>query len=132
MQSEKTDGSSSSQSLFVETYGLEVEEQLSTLATQYWAEGVWIGKMAYEQREVLMTQRQEVQFLETGESTCRSSVCETRDLGRQWPQWHTLTFEAEVRIDMRYVCPKDVNKMFLQRGRTVYWKKEQQSMKMKS
>ena len=29
-------------SLFVEAYGLEVEEELSTLATQYWAEGAWI------------------------------------------------------------------------------------------
>ena len=24
---------------------------------------------------------------------------------------------------MRYVCPKDVKKMLLQRARTVYWKK---------
>ena len=28
-------------SLFMEAYGLEVEEELSTMATQYWAEGVW-------------------------------------------------------------------------------------------
>ena len=31
-------------SLFMEAYGLEVEEELSTLATQYWAEGIWTGK----------------------------------------------------------------------------------------
>ena len=31
-------------SLFMEAYGLEVEEELSTMATQYWAEGVWTGK----------------------------------------------------------------------------------------
>ena len=39
------------------------------------------------------------------------------------PHWHTLIFEGEVRIDMRYVCPKDVKKMLLQRARTVNWKK---------
>ena len=36
---------------------------------------------------------------------------------------HTLIFEGEVRIDMRYVCPKDVKKMHVQQARTVYWKK---------
>ena len=30
-------------SLFMETYGLEVEEELYTMATQHWAEGVWTG-----------------------------------------------------------------------------------------
>ena len=49
-------------------------------------------------------------------------MCETRDLGFFWPRWHTLTNEGEVRIDMRYVFPKDVQKMLLQRARTVYWK----------
>ena len=32
--------STTSLSLFMETYGLEVEEELSTLDIQYWAEGV--------------------------------------------------------------------------------------------
>ena len=27
-------------------------------------------------------------------------------LGIKWPHWHTLIFEGEVRIDMRYVCSK--------------------------
>ena len=31
--------------------GLEVDEELSALATQYWAEGTWIGKWHHEQRE---------------------------------------------------------------------------------
>ena len=39
-----------------------------------------------------------------------------------WPHWHTLILEGEVRVD-RFVCPKDVKKMLLQRARTVYWKK---------
>ena len=33
---------------FMEASGLEVEEELSTLATQYWAEGAWIGKRHHE------------------------------------------------------------------------------------
>ena len=37
-------------------------------------------------------------------------MCETRDLGKKWPHWHTLICEGEVRVDMRYVCPKDVKK----------------------
>ena len=43
--------STTSLSLFVEACGLEVEEEFSTLATQYWAEGVWTGKWYHEQRE---------------------------------------------------------------------------------
>ena len=43
--------STTSLSLFMEAFGLEVEVELSTLATQYWAEGVWIGKFHHEQKE---------------------------------------------------------------------------------
>ena len=43
--------STTSLSLFMEAYGLDVEEGLSTLATQYWAEGVWTRKFYHEQRE---------------------------------------------------------------------------------
>ena len=42
-------------------------------------------------------------------------MCETRDLGIKWPQC--------VRVDMRYVCPKDVKKMLVQQARSAYWKK---------
>ena len=35
---------STSLSLFLEVYGLDVEEELSTVVAQAWAEGVWIGK----------------------------------------------------------------------------------------
>ena len=31
-------------SLFLEVYLLEIGEELSTMATQAWAEGVWIGE----------------------------------------------------------------------------------------
>ena len=50
-------------------------------------------------------------------------MCETRDLGVKWPHWHTLIFEGDRNIDMRYVCAEHVKKMLLQQARTVYWKK---------
>ena len=43
-------------------------------------------------------------------------LCETRDFGIKWPQWHTLVFEGQVRVDMRHVCLKDVKKMLLKQG----------------
>ena len=50
-------------------------------------------------------------------------MCETRDLGFEWPHWHTLIFSDETRIDVRFVRPRDVKKMLVQRARSVYWKK---------
>ena len=62
--------------------------------------------------------------VETGKRTRRSSdVRETCDLGIKWPQWHTLMFSDEIKIDMRFVCPKDVKKMLVQKARSVNWKK---------
>ena len=43
-------------------------------------------------------------------------MCETRDLGIRWAQWHTLMFSDEIAIDMRLVCPKDVLKKCWYRG----------------
>ena len=40
--------STTSFSLFMEAYGFEVEEEVSTMATQYWEEGVWTGKWSHE------------------------------------------------------------------------------------
>ena len=37
-------------------------------------------------------------------------MCETRYLGIKWPHWHTLIFSNNTKIDMRFVCPKDVKK----------------------
>ena len=46
-------------------------------------------------------------------------MCEIRDLGiKKRPYWHTLVFSGETQIDMRYVCPR-----LVQRARSVYWKK---------
>ena len=50
-------------------------------------------------------------------------MCETRDMGLKWPYWHTLVFRDQKKIDMRFVCPKDVKKMLVQTARSVYWKK---------
>ena len=105
--------STTSLSLFMEASGLEIEEELPTLATQYWAEGVWTGKWYREQREAWMSQIQEVEMRRQVRGPAGAVMCETRALGIKWPHWHTLIFEGEVRIDMRYVCPKDVKKMFL-------------------
>ena len=62
---------STSLSLFMEAFGLEVEEALSSMATQTWTEGVWIGKMVHRTKRSM----DEVDFLgsdvETGERTHR-------------------------------------------------------------
>ena len=54
--------STTSLSLLMEAHGLRVEEELFTLATHYWAEGVWSGKWHHEQREAWMRQIQEAQM----------------------------------------------------------------------
>ena len=43
--------STTSLSLFKEAPGLEVEDEISTMATQCWAEGAWTGKWSHEQKE---------------------------------------------------------------------------------
>ena len=106
--------STTSLSLFMETNGLEVEEELSTMATQYWAEGGQIGKCCHEQKEAWMRQIQEVQTWRQVRGPARAVMCETRDLGIKWPQRHTLMFEGEVSVDMRYSCPRDVRRMLVQ------------------
>ena len=52
--------STSSLSLFMAANGLEVEEDISTMPTQHWAEGVWTGKWSCEQNEAWMRQIREV------------------------------------------------------------------------
>ena len=101
-------------SLFVETYGQEVEGELSTKATQYWAEGVWTGKWSHELKEAWMRQIREVQKRKKVRRLARAVMCETRDLGIKWPYWHTLIFGNDTKIDMQFVCPKDVKKMLVQ------------------
>ena len=115
--------STTSLSLFMEAYGIEVEEELSTMATQYWAEGVWTGKWSHELKEAWMRQIREVQTWRRVRGPAGAVMCETHDLGIKWPYWHTLMFGNDIKIDMRFVCPKVVKKMLVQTDRSVYWKK---------
>ena len=73
--------STTSLSLCMEAYGLEVEEELYILATQYGAEGVWTGKWHHEQREAWMRQIQEVQMWRPVRGSAWAVMCETSDLG---------------------------------------------------
>ena len=62
-------------------------------------------------------------------------MCETRYLGIKWPQRHTLTFERQVRVYVRYVCPEDVKKILLGQARSAIWrewaaKHENEKLKM--
>ena len=98
-------GKKSATSLFLlmETHGLQVEEELSTMTTQYWAGGVWTGKGHREQREAWMRTIQEVQMWRQVRGLAGAVTYETRDLGITLPHWHTLIFSDETRIDMRFV-----------------------------
>ena len=103
----------------MEAFGFEVEEELSTMATQPWAEGVWTGERHAEQKEAWMNQILEVQMWRQVRGRAGAVMCETRDLGITWPQWHTLIFEGQTRVDHRYVCRKDVEKMVFETGQLV-------------
>ena len=46
-------------------------------------------------------------------------MCEICELGAKRPHWRTLMFSDEIKIDMRFVWPKDVKKMLVQRARSV-------------
>ena len=52
--------STTSLSLFMEAHGLGVEDELSTMAIQYWAEGAWTGTWSNELKEAWMRQIREV------------------------------------------------------------------------
>ena len=80
-------------------------------------------KWSHEQKEAWMRQIREVQTWKQVRGLAGAVMCETRDLGIKWPYWHTLLFSSEITIDMRFVCPKDVRKMLVQRTRSVYWMK---------
>ena len=70
-----------------------------------------------------MRQIQEVQTWKQVRGPAGAVMCETRDLGFKWPRWHTLMVSDEIKLDVRFVCQKDVKKMLVQRARSVYWKK---------
>ena len=83
--------STTSLSLFMEVYDLLVEDEICTMATQFWAEGVWTGKWSHEQKEAWIE-------ADSRGSNMGAVMCETRDLGARWPQWHTLVFSDEKKL----------------------------------
>ena len=96
-------------SLFMETYGLEVEEELSTMATQYWAEGVWMGKSSHEQKEAWMRQIREVQAWNQVRGPAGAVMRETRDQGIKWP--HTLVFSDEITIWKKWAAKHEYEEL---------------------
>ena len=93
-------------SLFVEVNDLEVEEELSTMATPAWAEGTWIVKCPGEHKKAWRKQIFEVQRWKQVRGPAGAVMCETGDLGIKWPQWHALIFEGQGKVDVKLVCPK--------------------------
>ena len=69
--------STTSLSLFMGAFGLEVEEELSTMATQTWAEGAWIGQWHTEQKEAWLNQVFEVQTWRQVRGPAGAVMCET-------------------------------------------------------
>ena len=90
----------------MEAYGLEVEEELSTVATQYRAEGVWMEKWYHEQREAWTQQVREVQMWREVRGPAGAVMCETRDLGIKWLHWHTVIFEGDSK-HRHEICLRD-------------------------
>ena len=114
------DGSSRQERVrLVITLQLEAEENLSTMATLFWAEGVWVVTWKREQQKAWWKQIFEVQIWRQVRGLAGAVMCETRDLGTQWPKWHTVPFEGQVAVDMRVVCPQDVKHMLLKQARMV-------------
>ena len=62
-----------------------------------------MGKWCTEQQEAWMKQIFEVQTWRQVGGLAGAVMCETRDLGIKWPQWHTSTSEVQVQVDMRHV-----------------------------
>ena len=107
----------------IEAFGLEVAGEHSTVATQTSEEEAWTGKWHTEQKEAWLNQIRDFQMWRQVRGLAGAVMCETFDFGIKWPQWRTLIFEVEVKIDMRYVCPIGVRKMLMQWARSVCWKK---------
>ena len=103
---------STSLSLFLEAFGLQVEEELSTMAT----EGAWIGKWCTEHKEAWRKPIFEVQTWRHVRRPAGAVVRDTRDLDIKWPEWHTSSFEGQVAVDMRDSLPKRCEEDALETG----------------
>ena len=89
--------STTSVSLFMEVFGLEVEDETSTIATSFGQKEYGQRKWSHEQKEPWMRQIHEVQTWKEVRGPAGAVMCETRDLGIRWPQWHTLMFSDEIK-----------------------------------
>ena len=106
-------------SLLMEVNDLEVEQDLSTMAAVFWAEGVWMSRWRREQQKAWRKQIFGVHTRRHVRGLAGIVMHKARDLGIQWPQWNTLVFEGQVAVDMGGVCPQDVKKMLLKQARMV-------------
>ena len=101
---------------FLEVNELEVEEEISTMVTLSWGGRCVDGQMEEEQEKAWRNQIFDVQRWKRLRGPADAVMCETRDLGNQWPLWCSLLFEEQVAADMRLVCLQDVKKMLSQDG----------------
>ena len=109
-------------SLFMEVNSLEVEEELSTMATLFCAKGVcgWEdGRERENRRRRGGSWVFEVQGWRQVKGPGGAVMRGTRALGIKWPQWYTLMFEEQVTVDMRVVCPQNVQQVLLKQARLV-------------
>ena len=58
-----------------------------------------------------------------GREVAGAVMCEPRASFIKWPQWHTLIFEGEARVDMIYCLPKRREENARATGWSVYCKK---------
>ena len=57
--------------------------------------------MAYRAKRSMVKADFRGSDMKTSEGPAVAVMCETRDLGIKWSQWHTLMFEGQVQVDMR-------------------------------
>ena len=78
--------------LFLDANRSEVEQEFSTMATLFWAEGVRTGQMKGRAPEGV--EKADIRRSMIGQVKRFAGVvaCKTRDLATKWPQWHTLAF----------------------------------------
>ena len=93
----------------MEVNNLEVEEELSTMATHAWAEEGWLGKWRKGQQKAWRKQIFEVRTWKAVRGLARTDICETGDLGIKWTQWHTLLFERQVSVDIGWFARRTKN-----------------------
>ena len=57
-----------------------------------------MGRWRREQQKAWREEVCAVQRWQQVRGSAGAVVCETRDLGVQWPRWHTLLFEEQVAV----------------------------------